>query len=438
MDEPSTPKPSQQTDSQPQHASHGQHSKEPAHGSHSLHASSHATSNKSRIHLPANVPWLWIICIVVIIAVIALALFALPRQFSFLSGPNVVSLSDSWDSANSEEEQVEANVTYDPSIKSIKTIDDPGKHLTGFTLAKKNEGYVPKLSDEEQAAIKKAIEPLSANDQMVGFCMIDLETGSGLAYNIDEKVYGASSIKGPFLIYLCQELLESGNLSTSDIENQAKDMITWSDNNSYYTLWYAYSDYGGNNLANWFKNMGVSTDLASVVFPDYSVRESLRLWMNTYLYFQSGKADIVSWAQDLLSNTDYSILRDAADPVTAAKLSADNDGNRSQSEKESQDSNASKTEETDANTSANFSALFEYVSDELQSAVAPIVVYNKGGWINGYDDNALIDAGIVMEGEHPYLISIMTGAPDTDENREEADELAEALWNVRSALRPGA
>ena len=46
-----------------------------------------------------------------------------------------------------------------------------------------------------------------------------------------------------------------------------------------------------------------------------------------------------------------------------------------------------------------------------------ITVRNKAGWIDGQDDDAVCDSGIVTINGRDYLITIMTNAPDSAASR---------------------
>ena len=135
--------------------------------------------------------------------------------------------------------------------------------------------------------------------------------------------------------------------------------------------------------------------------------------MNAYLYFQTGDEDLVTWMEDLFSSTEFSMIRDA---VELEEMSG---------------------EEALEEQDVDFSTPVELASARLEESRKPsITVYDKGGWIGGEEDNALIDAGIVVEGDRAYLFTVMTGARDTDANRLYVTALAQAVWDARETLRP--
>lgn len=414
---PSAPRPSQERASKAAPSSHRRTNVQrglselklfnafPSTGSGPIYVGSHAGS-ESKSPLQRIVPLAVMAAIVVILGV-----FVLP---SFISSCSQAGSADPAAEEGTAVEPVARTVSYTPSVESIDAIADPGENVAGFTLVTEGDSHIPSLSDEQQASIQAALAPFAENDRTVGFCIVDLQTGSGYAYNIDEQVYGASSFKGPYLVYVCQEVLEPGNLSVGAIDDLAADTITWSDNSSYHKLRYTCEGYEEKTLPNWLADMNISTTLATdTAFPHYAPRDSLKLWMNAYLYFQTGDEDLVTWMEDLFSSTEFSMIRDA---VELEEMSG---------------------EEALEEQYVDFSTPVELASARLEESRKPsVTVYDKGGWIGGEEDNALIDAGIVVEGDRAYLFTIMTGARDTDANRLYVTALAQAVWDARETLRP--
>lgn len=380
-------------------------------------------------HQPAS---LWssiprpLVFAVVGVLVIVLGVFVIPGALlsagSAAAGQNgsVGPLFSSEDeTAQSQPDQA---VEYAPSIESIDAIADPGTSVAGFSLAANGTGSVPLLEPGQRIALEMALLPFDSNERTVGFCFFDLQTGGGYAYNIDAEVYGASSFKGPFFIYVCQEVLEPGNRSISSIDELAADTITWSDNASYHRLRQACDGYGSISLENWLAGINIDPGLANdTAFPSYTPRDSLKLWMNTYQYLQSGDPEIVEWAQSLLGGTERSMIREAVDPTAGEGLEI----------AISVDESAQGAERvTDAARNA-----YEAFSTAIEEPDEPITVYNKAGWISGEDYNATVDAGIIFEGDRAYLITIMTDIPESETNDAYVSDVVEALWNARDTLR---
>ena len=398
-------------------------------------------------------PVLYALPVVVLILIIVLLVFVVSSVQSCSSG--------------GEQEQIEVqevqpvNLSYQASVTGLDSVADSGSSIAGFTLANEGQNYMPSLSEEGQNTIQTALTPFMENEYDVGFILMDLQTGSGYSYNLDQEVYGASSFKGPVLIYGCQEALEPGILSIDTVNDSASNAIIYSDNNSYYNMRAIFEEYSEISLVNWLANMNIDSDVETdTSFPHYSVRESAKLWMNAYLYFTSSESDpeIVSWAQDLFSQTEVSMLRAGVDPSFAlitdggevyinqatqtdqsgdqanSEENTDQSGDQSnddqssdqQSGDQSSDQSASQQEDTSSGLSAA----------DMATSGSSIVVYDKAGWLNGETDDGLCDAGIVYDGDKAYLISVMTGAPDGDGTREDVARLVAALWSQRSTLAP--
>lgn len=398
-------------------------------------------------------PVLYALPVVVLILIIVLLVFVVSSVQSCSSG--------------GEQEQIEVqevqpvNLSYQASVTGLDSVADSGSSIAGFTLANEGQNYTPSLSEEGQNTIQTALAPFMENEYDVGFILMDLQTGSGYSYNLEQEVYGASSFKGPVLIYGCQEALEPGILSIDTVNDSASNAIIYSDNNSYYNMRAIFEEYSEISLVNWLANMNIDSDVETdTSFPHYSVRESAKLWMNAYLYFTSSESDpeIVSWAQDLFSQTEVSMLRAGVDPSfalitdggevyinqttqtdqggdqTNSEENTDQSGDQSnddqssdqQSSDQSSDQSASQQEDTSSGLSAA----------DMATSGSSIVVYDKAGWLNGETDDGLCDAGIVYDGDKAYLISVMTGAPDGDGTREDVARLVAALWSQRSTLAP--
>lgn len=158
---------------------------------------------------------------------------------------------------------------------------------------------------------------ITANNKAVGFAFIEPANWRGYVYNLDQRVYGASSFKGHVLIYGCQQALETGKTSISRVNSSAQDAIINSDNTSYYRMRSVFESSASESLSAWLSSMNISTTLANdTSFPHYSARESLKLWMNTFLYLNSSDSnkEITEWVKKMFSGTAVSMVRNGVDP----------------------------------------------------------------------------------------------------------------------------
>lgn len=261
------------------------------------------------------------------------------------------------------------------------------------------------LSWENEVALQMAVATMAAKAD-AGFVLVDVDTGSGVAYNVDAQVYGASSIKGPFATYVCEELIDAGRLSLTSscpasrsimvdlngyygtsassyaVQTLLEASVTESDNNSFSFMRYAYTSLAWDE---WVSSLGADELTANTSdkwwpFVVYSARSSIEVWAETYNYLQTG-----SEASQLLSgwlgDTSVSFLRDAISSTGAT-------------------------------------------------------VQNKAGWCPDSEGDyaGVCDAGIVQLDGHTYLMSVMTGLSDSTSARESFQDFAAAIFAVRGDL----
>ena len=247
------------------------------------------------------------------------------------------------------------------------------------------------LSEEQQESLAAATQNIEGGGYTVGFTLINLNTGKGIAYNLDSRVYGASSFKGPYAAFLCQHLGDNdasypsgseaaGSGVSSSIYSLMQPMILYSDNSAFNSLRNTYDSVG---FAEWLNSCGVDSEIMhDTHFPRYSARESALLWLRTYQY--------------LKTNT-----------PTAQNL-------------------ASLYEQT------NVSFIRSGVSDDGEVEA----VLNKAGWCSGSERfTGLCDAGLIKCTDGTtYLMSTMTNSPDGGLYTVRLANLASTLFECRDVL----
>ena len=247
------------------------------------------------------------------------------------------------------------------------------------------------LSEEQQESLAAATQNIEDGGYTVGFTLINLNTGKGIAYNLDSRVYGASSFKGPYAAFLCQHLGDNdasypsgseaaGSGVSSSIYSLMQPMILYSDNSAFNSLRNTYDSAG---FAEWLNSCGVDSEIMhDTHFPRYSTRESALLWLHTYQY--------------LKTNT-----------PTAQNL-------------------ASLYEQT------NVSFIRSGVSDDGEVEA----VLNKAGWCAGRERfTGLCDAGLIKCTDGTtYLMSTMTNSPDGGLCTVRLANLASTLFECRDVL----
>lgn len=295
---------------------------------------------------------------------------------------NAADISSNGDSASSD-------FTVMPAM--LDGIDESDE-IVSFSLS---DARAPELSNKNLSAIRTALE--SFDGASVGFGMYDVESGRGIGYNLDQEIYGASSFKAPYALYLCQKHVENGELTIPRLSDEdgaelfgaggytkilIENAICNSDNDSFAMLRSMYDADGYNE---WVDELGIQ-DTAYTPdswFPWYSVRSSLKIWTEMHNYWQTG-GDAAQWLSSLCGETTVSFLRDVVDPLGAT-------------------------------------------------------VRNKAGWCSGsdygYDFNGVCDAGVIQLDGRTYIVSVMAGVPDCEENRELVENLIATIFDARDALR---
>lgn len=87
-----------------------------------------------------------------------------------------------------------------------------GDTVQAFSLA---GGMDPVLADDALAALQDALGQAQEMGD-VGVVFYDLSSGKGVTYNADVEVYGASSYKALYALYICESLVETGQVSLDD------------------------------------------------------------------------------------------------------------------------------------------------------------------------------------------------------------------------------
>lgn len=269
------------------------------------------------------------------------------------------------------------------SVDSFATAPDTFSLMEGEDAAS--------LSEEQQESLAAATQNIESGGYTVGFTLINLNTGKGIAYNLDSRVYGASSFKGPYAAYLCQHLGDNdasypsgseaaGSGVSSSIYSLMQPMILYSDNSAFSSLRNTYDSAG---FAEWLNSCGVDSEIMhDTHFPRYSARESALLWLHTYQYLKTNTPTAQNLAS-LYEQTNVSFIR----------------------------SGVSDDEEVEA-------------------------VLNKAGWCAGRERfTGLCDAGLIKCTDGTtYLMSTMTNSPDGGLYTVRLANLASTLFECRNVL----
>lgn len=257
-----------------------------------------------------------------------------------------------------------------------------------FSLVDKK---IPTLEDESLASLQDALSRVQELGE-VGVVFYDLSSGRGVTYNADVEVYGASSYKALYALYICETLVESGqvsldwplatyggyNMGWQTVRDLIEAAAVYSDNDSFIALRAAFDRVG---YEDWIVGLGIDYDTAldpMSDFPTYCPRTSARLWreMSEYL---SMDTETSQWLSGLLASTSRSFIRDG-------------------------------------------------IADEQ------VLVRNKAGWISEDGYYSTCDAGLIDIDGRTYVMSVMTSMPWSDRSSGVTAAIAKALFDTRAAL----
>ncbi len=311
-----------------------------------------------------------------------------------------------------------------PSEESLQT----------FSLA---SGAAPELSDEARARIEQALSAVQGQGK-VGFVVYDTDSGEGISYSADTRVYGASSFKAPYALYVCETQVESGEVvlpSISDnpfeglfgqgsyVEQCMESAIVYSDNDSFSALRRMFDDAG---YEQWEESLGIYDTAITEEsdFPWYCARSSAKVWTEMYNYLLTG-SDNALWLTTTCTQTTTSFLRDAleaqgAEVMNKAGWYADTDTGLS--------SNAKGKRSGGLRHRLGISKAY---ADEVQDeggAQQDASAQDEQSSAEAIGYNSICDAGIVTIDGKTYVASFMSGMPDSDENRELLENLITAVF----------
>lgn len=263
-----------------------------------------------------------------------------------------------------------------------------GDTVQAFSLV---DNKTPTLEDESLALLQDALSRAQELGD-VGVVFYDLSSGKGMTYNPDVEVYGASSYKALYALYICESLVETGQVSLDDslgtyggynmgwqtVRDLIEAAVVNSDNDSFIALRAAFDSVG---YEDWIASLGIDYDTAldpMSDFPTYCPRTSAKLWreMSEYL---SRDTETSQWLSDLLASTTRSFIRNG-------------------------------------------------IADDQA------LVRNKAGWISEDGCYSTCDACLIDVDGDTYIMSIMTSMPWSDRSSELVAAIAKTFFDTRAAL----
>ena len=146
-------------------------------------------------------------------------------------------------------------------------------------------------SAENWSRLMNALQDCWDAGYSVGFILTDLQSGDYIALNADRTFYGASTMKGAYVTWIFEELLETGRVSWSQVSDLVTSTVTMSNNDTYHRLRDMFGDAEFNQ---WLQGVGLS-GWGSARFAFYTPRELQLMWVRMLSYEQSGGNFVDSW-----------------------------------------------------------------------------------------------------------------------------------------------
>lgn len=145
--------------------------------------------------------------------------------------------------------------------------------------------------DEAGKRVNEALSSVRRSSGTCSFAMLDLETGADISSSANQVVYGASTIKGPYVTSICK-------CRASRIDGSAKSHInnvaSWSSDDDYKAL---RSRFGSSPMASFMSYSHVNEISSYNTWVSYSPKTLGKLWVGSY------------WASFKDSNENSSYLR---------------------------------------------------------------------------------------------------------------------------------
>lgn len=139
------------------------------------------------------------------------------------------------------------------------------------------------LSEQDKKLLQNEIDKNSGKGFETGFFVMNINTLSGFSYNADEKIYSASTIKGPYVV----SLIKSDNTLLGKEKKRIAAILERSSNYDYESLRDNYGD-------ECFALFSAETKSNLVVdktrnFQYLTPRTLAHLWLGSYIFFESGE-----------------------------------------------------------------------------------------------------------------------------------------------------
>ena len=165
-------------------------------------------------------------------------------------------------------------------------------------------GYIP--SKEHLDRLNSLVAEMQKKGAPMGFVMIDIRTGQGIAYNPTQPFYSASSVKGPYMV----STIAMNNTALDEYTDLFETIGLISDNSCYNTL---FSVYGDEPFNTWCEKAGTDESVllaGGYNYTWYSAESLARLWLMNYQFFATG-GRLGERAGQLFEHPNYSAIKES-------------------------------------------------------------------------------------------------------------------------------
>ena len=142
--------------------------------------------------------------------------------------------------------------------------------------------------------IQAELDKLDADGFSPAFLLLDLETGAGLAYHIDEVYYSGSGVMGINMTGLCALDSKAFSSSSAGIESAVK----YSSNSAYEAV---FDNYDANTFNKWREKAHLDKQDWGKQYTRYTTRQFAQLWLANWDYLK-GDSDAAKklreWMED--------------------------------------------------------------------------------------------------------------------------------------------
>ena len=156
-------------------------------------------------------------------------------------------------------------------VKAIGKAKD-NKKISGFGGAKFNKKC------KAGKKLVKALKKTRKGGKTCVFLMVDIKTGKGVCSNANKKVYGASTIKAPYVAAICKYRPKSID---SSAKHHIREVMSWSSNEDYRALRLRF---GSKALSKFKKYSNAKNLVTSTTWVTYSPKTLSKLWAGQYWY----------------------------------------------------------------------------------------------------------------------------------------------------------